>query len=123
MSVPTPSVVPMVAPAATLRAPESTIPAPTVRLFVIPTDPVVLILPSIVVELRVPGIMLAVSAQNDGIADPDVQLPNTWLADCDKNVPVSVPDDVTGDPEIENIDDGSDRPTLLTVPVPLRNIR
>jgi len=67
--------------------------------------------------------MLAVSAQNDGIADPDVQLPNTWLADCDKNVPVSVPDDVTGDPEIENTDDGRASPTLLTVPVPFKKVK
>jgi hypothetical protein len=34
------------------------------------------------------------------------------------NAPVSVPDVVTGDPEIENTDVGSANATLVTVPIP-----
>ena len=58
-------------------------------------------------------------ARNVGVdALPVVGPAQTVFADWVASVPVSVPEEVTGEPETVMIEDGSASPTLVTVPVP-----
>ena len=62
------------------------------------------------------GTSAATSARNVGVAATPVVGPlNTVLAVCVASVPVNVPEVVTGEP-LTVIIDGSDKPTLVTVP-------
>ena len=77
--------------------------------------------PLMVVAFSVPGIMLAVSGQNVGVAGDPVQLPNTVFAFSLTKLIERLQLVVHGDPETEKMDDGMERATLDTVPVPFMN--
>jgi len=68
------------------------------------------------------GIIPAVRAQNDGIAAPDVQLPNTVNAGWASSCAFKLQRTVQGDPDIVNSDVGMDRLTEATVPVVFKNM-
>lgn len=72
---------------------------------------VVVRVPSIVMELRVLGIMAAVMAQNSGVAVDVVQLPKTVFWDWVMREAVILPVLVTGEPNTENNVPGNINPT------------
>jgi hypothetical protein len=62
---------------------------------------------------------LATNARKVGTAaEPDTGPINPKFAVCVENAPVSVPDVVTGEPDIVNTDVGNASATEVTVPVP-----
>ena len=54
--------------------------------------------------------------RNEGLPDKPLGEANTRFCACEAKAPVSVPEDVTGELETVKIE-GSDRPTLFTVPL------